>query len=247
MTPAIEIRKLVKNYGPIQAVKSISFEIQSGTFFGFLGPNGAGKTTTIHILTGLCNRTSGEIRVFGKDVTTDYIDCRRRIGFGPQEFNFDRFFSIQKLLEFSAGYFGVSRKVARKRTEELLERFDLIDKRNEHAPKLSGGLKRRLLIAKALVHDPDILILDEPTAGVDIETRHEIWEYLNQLNRQGKTIFLTTHYLEEAEKLCRDIAIIHEGTIVERGLTSELMQRDGTNLERIFLRLVQNRTETNVG
>jgi len=239
--PAIEIRNLVKNYGDFHAVKGVSLQIAPGSFFGFLGPNGAGKSTTIHILTGLCNRTSGDVSVFGKDVTKHYLESRRRIGLSPQEFNFDRFFSIQKILEFEAGYFGIPLRKARERALSLLEQFGLIDKKDEKPPKLSGGLKRRLLLAKALIHDPDILILDEPTAGVDVELRYEMWEMLRTLNRSGKTIFLTTHYLEEAEKLCQEIAIIHQGVIVQQGKTSDLVKEAGSSLERIFLDHVQER------
>lgn len=240
MTPAIDIRNLVKRYGSYEAVRGISLTIEPGSFFGFLGPNGAGKTTTINVLTGLANRTSGEVYVFGKDVTTDYVACRKRIGLAPQEFNFDRFFSIQRLLEFEAGYFGLTKKKATARAEELLHRFNLWEKRNEKAPKLSGGMKRRLQIAKALAHDPDILILDEPTAGVDVEIRLEFWKYLTEVNAKGKTILLTTHYLEEAERLCKEIAIIHNGEIVERGTVRELTQQNGKKLETLFLEHIQS-------
>ena len=235
MTCAGESRNLVKRYNSLEALRGISLEIRQGSFFGFLGPNGAGKTTTIHILTGLCTRTSGDVRVFGRDVSRDYVFCRRKIGLGPQEFNFDRFFSIRKILEFEAGYFGMSRRAARRRVQELLERFGLWEKRDEKSTKLSGGLKRRLLVAKALVHDPDILILDEPTAGVDVELRLELWDYLTELNRAGKTVLLTTHYLEEAEKLCGEIAIIHQGRIVEKGDKVDLLRAGGKTLEEIFL------------
>jgi ABC-2 type transport system ATP-binding protein len=232
---AIEIRNLVKRYGPLEAVRDISLTIPRGSFFGFLGPNGAGKTTTIQVLTGLSNRTSGEVRVFGQDVNKHYIECRRRIGLTPQEFNFDRFFDIRTILEFQAGYFGIPLKAARSRVDELLQRFDLWEKRNEKAPKLSGGQKRRLLLIKALVHDPEILILDEPTAGVDVELRHELWEYLRRINKEGKTILLTTHYLEEAEKLCGEIAIIHLGKIVRQGTVNDICGNSGKSLEEVFL------------
>lgn len=247
MIPAIEIKALTKRYGPVEAIKGISFEVASGQFFGFLGPNGAGKSTTISILTGLCNRTSGEVRVFGKDVITHYLECRRRIGLGPQAHNFDRFFSIRKILEFEAGYFGMSRRSAKERVAHLLEQFSLTGKANKTIQALSGGMKQRLIIAKALVHDPDILILDEPTAGVDLELRHQLWDYLRELNRKGKTIFLTTHYIEEAEKLCEEVAIIHQGKIVERGKTRELIQKAGTSLEELFLRHVSEGGRLAVG
>jgi len=244
---AIEIRNLFKRYSKTEALKGISLTVPSGAFFGFLGPNGAGKTTTIHILTGLCNRTSGEVLVFGKDVTDNYLECRRRIGLVPQEFNFDSFFSIEKILEFQGGYFGLSPKQAKKKVEFLLKRFGLWDKRDEKAIKLSGGLKRRLLLLKALVHDPDILILDEPTAGIDVELRLEVWEFLKELNQKGKTVLLTTHYLEEAEKLCQEIAIIHQGTIVQKGTTQELIGNGRKKLEEVFLTSIQAQRESHVG
>ena len=240
MVPAIEIVGLKKSFKNVKALCGLSFQVQSGSFFGLLGPNGAGKTTTIHVLTGLSNRDAGTVNVFGKDVTEHYIDCRKRIGFAPQEFNYDRFFTLQTLLEFSAGYFGVRKKKGKARTLELLERFGLIEKRNEYPDKLSGGMKRRLQLAKAMVHDPDILILDEPTAGADVELRYDLWSYFKDLNRAGKTILLTTHYLEEAEKLCDEIAIMNLGNIVEKGRTKELIEKDGRNLEEIFLHHVQS-------
>jgi ABC-2 type transport system ATP-binding protein len=236
---AIEIRDLVKRYGSLEAVRGISLSVEQGAFYGFLGPNGAGKSTTIHIITGLCSRTSGEVSVFGRDVTRDYVFCRRQIGLAPQEFNFDRFFSIRKILEYEAGYFGMRSSGAKTRVQELLERFGLWDKRDEKCTKLSGGLKRRLLVAKALVHDPDILILDEPTAGLDVELRLELWQYLRELNRAGKTILLTTHYLEEAEELCGEIAIIHHGKIIRRGTKEDLLGSSGRSLQEVFLKATQ--------
>ncbi len=247
MPAAIEIKDLRKRYDDVEAVSGVSFEVQEGRFFGFLGPNGAGKTTTINIITGLTNRTSGDVRVFGKDVSADYRSCRRRIGLAPQEFNFDRFFSIRKLLEFEAGYFGLAPKSARQRIEELFEKFGLTEKANKPSQELSGGLKRRLLLVKALIHDPDILILDEPTAGVDLELRHELWDYLRELNRRGKTIVLTTHYLEEAEALCEEVVILHKGKIVEQGMTKDLMARSKKSLEELFLEHISNNKEKDRG
>ncbi len=232
---AIDIQNLVKRFGSFTAVSDISLTIQPGSFFGFLGPNGAGKTTTINVLTGLCTPTSGTVSVLGNDVLQDYRKCRSKIGLAPQDFNFDRFFSIRRVIEFEAGYFGLSPKKARKRIDALFDRFGLTSKANQRVQTLSGGLKRRLQLVKALVHDPEILILDEPTAGVDLELRYELWEYLRELNRQGKTILLTTHYLEEAESLCEEIAIVHKGKIVEQGLTRDLLQKNKKSLEELFL------------
>lgn len=235
---AIHIQSLTKVYkGGVHALKGISLTIPEGSFFGFLGANGAGKTTTIQILTGLCNLTSGKVTVLGHDLATDYLNCRKKIGVAPQEFNFDRFFSIGTLLEFQGGYFGLTRKAAKCRAEELLVRFNLIDKRHEKASVLSGGMKRRLLLMKALMHDPDILILDEPTAGMDVELRHEFWDFLQSFNAQNKTIVLTTHYLEEAEKLCERIAIIHEGRVVTEGSTREVVGQC-ESLEDAFLKRI---------
>jgi ABC-2 type transport system ATP-binding protein len=242
VTPAIEIRNLTKRYGVFEAVRGISLSVAAGHFFGFLGPNGAGKSTTIHVLTGLANRTSGDVLVFGQDVSKHYVEARKRIGLAPQEFNFDRFFTIQKILEYAAGYFGMPAPLARKRSQELLERFGLWAFRNEKAPKLSGGMKRRLLIAKALVHDPEILILDEPTAGVDVELRLELWSYLKELNAAGRTIVLTTHYLEEAEHLCKELAIIHRGKIVKQGETHALLANNEKSLQDIFLEHTRRET-----
>ncbi len=212
--PAIAIRDLVKRYGALTAVDGVSFEVAEGDFFGFLGPNGAGKTTTIHCMVGLAGITSGEVRVVGHDVVADYRRARRMIGLSPQEFNFDRYLSIRETLVYSAGYFGIPKAECQARADELLERFDLYSKRDQDFTKLSGGMKRRLSIARALIHQPRVLILDEPTAGVDVELRLELWQFLKDANSTGLTIFLTTHYLEEAEQLCNRIAIINSGKIV---------------------------------
>ena len=236
LPPAISVSALVKNYGPVEALKGIDLSIPAGSFFGLLGPNGAGKSTLINILTGLASPTSGDARVFGRDVVRDYRATRRLIGIAPQEFNFDRFFSIFDILVYQAGYFGVPRKEARARAEQVLDRMGLRDKRNQRSPQLSGGMKRRLLVAKAMMHDPPVLILDEPTAGVDVELRRSLWRYWRGLNERGKTIVLTTHYLEEAEALCRTLAVIDLGRIIAWGPTEEVVARAGGNLENYFLR-----------
>ncbi len=222
---AITINNLVKYYGKFKALDRISFEVRPGEFFGFLGPNGAGKTTTIGVITGLANYQGGEVRVFGHDVTADYRKSRAQIGLAPQEFNFDPFLSAEQILTFEGGYFGIPRKEAKRRAQELLDFFDLKSKRNEGYKKLSGGQKRRLLIARALMHRPKILILDEPTAGVDLELRYQLWDFLKQVNREGTTVFLTTHYIEEAERLCERVGVIHEGQIVAMDPTQVLIRK----------------------
>lgn len=234
-TPAIEIRGLEKRYGNVHALKGIDLEIPRGRFFGLLGPNGAGKSTTIHILTGLVTHEVGEVRVLGRNVVEEYRFTRRQIGLAPQEFNFDRFFPIREILILQAGYFGVPRGEAARRADDLLDRFGLASKANEKVVKLSGGMKRRLLIAKAMIHEPEILILDEPTAGIDVELRRSLWAYLRALNERGKTVLLTTHYIEEAEALCEEVAIIDEGEIVARGSPAHLIETGGDRYLEIHL------------
>lgn len=226
--PAIKIQGLKKWYDDFQALKGIDLEIKQGEFYGLLGPNGAGKSTTIHILTGLANFSDGDVRVFNRDVVSDFRFTRSRIGLAAQEFNFDRFFNIEKLLTLQGGYFGLPKDEAAQRAEELLKQFGLIDKRKQNSTKLSGGMKRRLQIAKALVHQPEVLILDEPTAGVDVELRHMLWDYLRELNNEGVTILLTTHYIEEAEQLCEKVSIINHGEIITEGKPKQLMEEMGT-------------------
>jgi len=215
MNEAIAIRNLSKFYRQFQALYDVTFSIHEGDFFGFLGPNGAGKTTTIHAITGLANFQQGDIRVFGHDVVRDYRKARSLIGLVPQEFNFDPYLNAEQILVYEAGYFGVPRSEAKTRAAGLLDEFGLTEHRALDYRKLSGGMKRRLLIARALMHRPKILILDEPTAGVDLELRLRLWDYLRDLNRIKRiTILLTTHYIEEAERLCSQIGVIHEGRIV---------------------------------
>jgi|TARA_B110000263_G_scaffold229572_1_gene223437 ABC-2 type transport system ATP-binding protein len=234
---AIEIQSLTKIYDTgIEALKGITLAIPEGSFFGLLGPNGAGKTTTIGILTGLVNKTSGTAKIFDNDIIDDYKMARRLIGLSPQEINLDVFFTIKKILEFQAGYFGVPSNIAIKRVDEILKKLGIYDKRDNTARHLSGGMKRRVQIAKALVHDPPILILDEPTAGVDIELRHMLWDYLSILNKEGKTILLTTHYIEEAEKLCNEIAIINNGQIIKHGDTKLIIKEVSLNTIEIELK-----------
>ncbi|NLD00378.1 MAG: ABC transporter ATP-binding protein [Gammaproteobacteria bacterium] len=216
MTLALSIQQLRKSYANgFEALKGVDLEVAEGDFFALLGPNGAGKSTTIGILSTLVNKTSGSVQVFGHDLETDPLALKRCIGLVPQEFNFNQFETAYNILTTQAGYYGIKLKDARVRAEELLKQLGLWDKRDSASRMLSGGMKRRLMIARALMHKPRLLILDEPTAGVDIELRRSMWEYLTELNEQGTTIILTTHYLEEAEQLCRNIAIIDHGTIVE--------------------------------
>ena len=224
---AIQIKDLKKSYKELHALKGVNINIPKGGFFGLLGPNGAGKTTTINILTGLVFKNSGNCFVFGKDTVDDYRYTRSKIGIAAQELSVDWFFSIEKLLFFQAGYYGINRTDAKYRIEQLLKKLGLDKKKDSRLRQLSGGMKRRFQIAKALVHDPDILILDEPTAGVDVELRHELWDYLKELHSNGKTILLTTHYIEEAELLCDNVSIIDEGEILKEGSPKNLTENLG--------------------
>ena len=216
MTPAVEIHNLTKTYaGGAQALKGIDLTIEPGDFFALLGPNGAGKSTTIGVLCSLVNKTSGVVKVFGHDLDQDRNWVKMQIGIVPQEFNFNQFEPVEEVVINQGGFYGLTRKKARERSEHLLKQLGLWEKRKSMSRQLSGGMKRRLMIARALVHEPRLLILDEPTAGVDIELRRGMWQFLTEINEQGTTIILTTHYLEEAEQLCRNIAIINEGRIIE--------------------------------
>ena len=225
---AIEIKGLTKSYGNVHALNGVDIKINKGEFFGLLGPNGAGKTTTINILTGLVFRDKGSTEVFGKDTVNDYRFTRSKIGIAAQEFSVDWFFPIEKLLFFQAGYYGIRKKDAKPTIDKLLARLGLEKKKDARLRQLSGGMKRRFQLAKALVHDPDIIILDEPTAGVDVELRRDLWQYLRDLHSKGKTILLTTHYIEEAELLCENVAIIDEGKILKEGPPKILTQELGT-------------------
>ena len=231
---AIEIKKLRKIYdNKFEALKGIDLNIPKGSFYGLLGPNGAGKTTTIGAISGLVNYHDGSILVMGYDNKKKFRTARKLIGLSPQELNFDVFFPIKKVLEFQAGYYGLSNNEAKERAEIMLEQFGLTEKRNNTCRELSGGMKRRLQIAKALIHNPEILILDEPTAGVDIELRHMLWDFLKKINEEGKTILLTTHYIEEAEYLCDRIAIIDNGNIIINDTTKKLTAQNGHS--KIFI------------
>jgi ABC-2 type transport system ATP-binding protein len=226
-SPALKIDGLSKRYGDFLAVDNISLRVEAGDFFGFLGMNGAGKTTTINAIVGLAAISSGTIEIFGHDNVRDWRTARRLIGLAPQEYNFDRYLSIRDILIYQAGYYGFPARAVRERADMLLERFGLTSKARDTYVKLSGGMKRRLTLARALIHEPKLLILDEPTAGVDVELRIELWDLLRELNAAGTTIILTTHYLEEAESLCRNIAIIESGRIVAMEPTERLMGRHG--------------------
>ena len=232
---AITIKDLTKSYSGTVALKGVDISIKEGEFFGLLGPNGAGKTTTINILTGLVRKDAGETKVFGSDTVTDFRFTRKQVGISAQEFTQDWFFPLDKLLLFQAGYYGIKSADAIDRVESLLDRLGLKGKRNARIRQLSGGMKRRFQIAKALVHDPKILILDEPTAGVDVELRHELWRFFSELHNEGKTILLTTHYIEEAEMLCDKVAIIDSGKVITEGSPKELIGKDATSGITIFL------------
>jgi ABC-2 type transport system ATP-binding protein len=209
------------------ALCGVDLTIEDGQFYGLLGPNGAGKTTTIHILTGLVLKNQGITEIYGKDTVKDYRFTRSQLGIAHQELPIDWFFPLEKLLYFHAGYYGITQKKAKPRVEELLDRLGLQEKRSSRLRQLSGGMKRRYQLAKALVHDPKIIILDEPTAGVDVELRHELWDYLRELHQNGKTILLTTHYIEEAELLCEKVGIIDKGKIIKEGSPADLTRELG--------------------
>ncbi|MDI1302931.1 MAG: ABC transporter ATP-binding protein [bacterium] len=236
MTAALSIRNLTKTYkSGVQALRGISLEVEPGDFYALLGPNGAGKSTTISVVSSLVKKTSGEVSIFGYDLDRYVSEAKQQLGVVPQEFNFGMFEKVIDIVATQAGYYGIERKRAYSQAEKYLEKLGLWEKRNQPARSLSGGMKRRLMIARALVHEPKLLILDEPTAGVDIELRRSMWEFLTELNRGGTTIILTTHYLEEAESLCRDIAIIDHGMIIENTDMKSLLAK--LNLETFVLDL----------
>ncbi len=238
MTVALSIKGLTKTYAnDFTALKGIDLQVNQGDFFALLGPNGAGKSTTIGILSTLVNKSSGDVEVFGYNLDSEPHLLKRCIGVVPQEFNFNQFELCFNILVTQAGYYGIRRNEAKSRAEELLRKLELWDKRNTQTRQLSGGMKRRLMIARALMHKPRLLILDEPTAGVDIEMRRSMWQFLTELNSQGTTIILTTHYLEEAEQLCRNIAIIDHGQIVEHTSMRALLAK--LHVETFILDLKQ--------
>jgi ABC-2 type transport system ATP-binding protein len=233
---ALSLQGLSKTYkNGVQALKGIDLEVQEGDFFALLGPNGAGKTTAIGIVTSLVNKTAGKVRVFGHDIDTELAAAKACIGLVPQETNFNMFETVSTILLNQAGFYGIPRHVAHERLEKYLNKLQLWDKRHAVARGLSGGMKRRLMIVRALIHEPRLLILDEPTAGVDIEVRRSMWEFIREVNAAGTTIILTTHYLEEAENLCRNVAIINQGRIIENERMSTLLRK--LNSETFVLNL----------
>jgi ABC-2 type transport system ATP-binding protein len=240
---ALHIEDLIKRYPTgVEALRGVSLAIKPGELFALLGPNGAGKSTLIHCATGLAQVTSGKIEIFGHDAIDDYEQARQAVGLAPQEVNLDWFLTAEETLDYHAGYFGMPKRERRERVKELLETFSLTAKRDERTRTLSGGMKRRLILARALMHRPPLLILDEPTAGVDIELRLELWHYVQRINQEGTTILLTTHYLEEAEQLCDRIAFIAEGQIAAQGSSAGLADSYGVaNLEDAYLALVGRR------
>ena len=232
--PALEIEDLKKEYEDVTALDGVSLSVPEGSFFGLLGPNGAGKTTFINILVGLVRKSGGTARVFGHDVEDDYQEARNAIGLAPQEFNVDRFFPIREVLEHKAGYHGIPAHEARQRADEVLKQVGIYDKRDTRFDWLSGGMKRRFLLARALITDPDLLILDEPSAGVDVQLRRDLWDLVTELNNQGTTILLTTHYIEEAERLCDEVAILDSGSVRAVATPEELK---GRGADRIVVEL----------
>ena len=241
-TPMLEIKNLRKVYGSGKtekvAVEGITLSVPKGSFFGLLGPNGAGKSTTIHCITGIAQPTSGQILIDGVDVVKNYKVARTKVGLSPQEFNVDIFSTPEQLMDFMGGYYAIERGERWKRINDLIARFDLEQHRKVKFQKLSGGLKRRAMLGRALVHTPDLLILDEPTAGVDVEQRRDLWAYLKEMNEKGKTIILTSHYLEEIQYLCNEIAIINHGRIVAQGSKEEFM-KDGKSIEERYLEITR--------
>jgi len=235
---ALEIKNLKKSYGKTVAVDNVSFCIEPGQFFGFLGPNGAGKSTTIHCITGISRYTEGSIKVFGVEAGSDYRDARRRVGLAPQEFNSEIFATTEQVLDYMAGYYGLAKALRKERIDQLLSEYGMQSHRKKMFKDLSGGMKRRVMLMRALVHDPDLIILDEPTAGVDVELRHELWDRLRDLNNQGKTILLTSHYLEEVELLCDTMAIMNHGKLVDMGTKKELTKEG--SLEQRYLKITKD-------
>ncbi len=237
---ALEITDFTKRYGDFVAVDQMNLTIKAGEFFGFLGPNGAGKTSTIHCITGVNRFHEGTIKVFGVDVQKQYKQARRQVGLCPQEFSVDIFLNAPQILWYMGGFYGIKKEERKRKIEELLTVFDLQKHKEKPFRALSGGLKRRVMLARAMVHDPELLILDEPTAGVDVELRQELHEYLRKINKQGKTILLTSHYLEEVELLCNRIAIVNGGKIIAIGDKSDFV-KNGKSLEHTYLELTKKK------
>ena len=245
MKKAIVFNKVKKNFGKLEALKGIDLTIEEGEFFALLGPNGAGKSTLINILAGLAKPSSGSIKVMGYDVIQDYQNARRSLGIVPQELVFDPFFNVREMLRFQAGYFGKGREND-DWIDEVIEGLDLQDKANTNMRMLSGGMKRRALIAQALVHKPPVIVLDEPTAGVDVELRKKLWQFIKKLNQKGHTIVLTTHYLEEAETLCSRVAMLDQGKIVALDKTKNLLKRFSAKNLNLRLDLKDKKIPTSI-
>jgi ABC-2 type transport system ATP-binding protein len=239
-TPALSFQAVSKTYGNNHALGGVNFDIAEGEFFGLLGPNGAGKTTLISVLAGLVKATTGKVLVHGHDVRADFATARRMIGVVPQELVFDPFFTVREALMIQSGYFGIKKNDAW--VDELLENLGLTDKANANMRQLSGGMKRRVLVGQALVHKPPVIVLDEPTAGVDVELRQTLWAFISKLNKQGHTVLLTTHYLEEAEALCGRIAMLQKGRVVALNSTSELLKAAASNVLRFKLEATLDKT-----
>jgi ABC-2 type transport system ATP-binding protein len=238
MTPAVSIVDVVKHFGALKALAGVSLDIAPGEFFGLLGPNGAGKTTLISSLAGLLRPDSGYIKVLGHDVIEDFREARRLLGVVPQELVFDPFFNVRETLRIQSGYFGIRKNDDW--IDEILHNLDLTSKADVNMRRLSGGMKRRVLVAQALVHRPPVIVLDEPTAGVDVELRQGLWQFIRRLNGEGHTIILTTHYLEEAEALCNRIALMKQGRVIALDTTANLMAaHPGASLEAVFVRTLQ--------
>jgi ABC-2 type transport system ATP-binding protein len=245
MQSAVLVEHLTKSYGSLQALKNVSLDVREGEFFGLLGPNGAGKTTLISILAGLCRPDSGRAFIMGTNVQTNFIEARRLLGVVPQELVFDPFFTVRETLRFQSGYFGIRNNDDW--IDEIMTHLDLTSKANSNMRSLSGGMKRRVLVAQALVHRPPVIVLDEPTAGVDVELRQSLWKFISRLNQDGHTILLTTHYLEEAESLCGRIAMLKSGQVVALDTTQNLLARYGSHkaqagqevdLEDVFIQIM---------
>lgn len=237
---ALQVNNLQKTYASgTEALKGINLEIPQGSFFGLLGPNGAGKSTLIHCIMGLAAPTDGEAKVFGHDVVKDYKAARSFVGLAPQDTNLDMFLDVESTLDYHGGYYGMPREERKEKIDELLEAFSLTGKRKTNTRHLSGGMKRRVVLARALMHKPKMLILDEPTAGVDVELRLDLWKYMKKINKEGTTILLTTHYIEEAEQLCDNLALINDGQIIQTGTSKELKKHyKKKTLEDVYLEVV---------
>lgn len=235
---ALNISNFTKKYGSFTAVKNLSLQVKSGEIFGLLGPNGAGKSTTIQSICGISNFNEGLIEVFGHNVKTDPLEAKRRIGLSAQDYNVDMYSTVYNILDFVGGYYGLKGKDKKQRIHIILSQLNLLEHAKKPFNRLSGGMKRRVILARALICDPDLLILDEPTAALDVELRYELWDYIKTLNEKGKTIILTSHYIEEIERLCENVAVIHHGELLFQGHKKELLQ-DHPNLEKAYRLMVK--------